>query len=145
MIARSRSSLRAIVAHAHDRAINGHRSDTRMRRPTVYKPRRAPPHDWPPCCAATNGRGSDCRLRACERGTCPPLWWLGGAVQACCTQQHRNNRKKRTKSPRIETRELRQRKSVDTLPDSRPGHSSFQLITPTLVRRTSESRSIRLQ
>jgi hypothetical protein len=43
VIARSRSSRRVIVAHAHDRAINGHRSDTRMRRPTVYKPRRAPP------------------------------------------------------------------------------------------------------
>ena len=45
MIARSRSSRRVIVAHAHDRAINGHRSDTRMRRPTVGSKinRAAPP------------------------------------------------------------------------------------------------------
>ena len=135
MIARSRSSRRVIVAHAHDRAINGHRSDTRMRRPTVYKPRRAPPTIGRPVVLLPMAEGATAAFGRAKGAPAP----LSGGWAEQYRHAVRNN------IVTTEKRELKQRKSVDTLPDSRPGHSSFQLITPTLVRRTSESRSIRLQ
>ena len=138
MIARSRSSRRVIVAHAHDRAINGHRSDTRMRRPTVgSKINRAapPPTIGRPVVLLPMAEGATAAFGRAKGAPAP----LSGGWAEQYRHAVRNN------IVTTEKRELKQRKSVDTLPDSRPGHSSFQLITPTLVRRTSESRSIRLQ